>query len=105
MSHGNSNRNTKLHHLYEIRDKEEDDVFKYGISDNHIDNDGLSKRIRRQLIILNAAVGWLRFFANILRTDTPGRKKAKRIEQEHIERYKEKHGRKPRGNLKWIRLF
>lgn len=81
MSHGNSNKNTKPHHLYEIRDKEEDDIFKYGISDNQIDDDGLSRRIRRQLTILNAAVGWLRFFANILKTDISGRKKAKQLEQ------------------------
>lgn len=30
--HGNSNRNTKQHHLYEIRDSVDDDIFKYGIS-------------------------------------------------------------------------
>lgn len=30
--HGNSNKNNKPHHLYEIRDSEDDDVFKYGIS-------------------------------------------------------------------------
>jgi hypothetical protein len=32
--------------------------------------------------------------------DIPGRKEAKRIESEHIQAYKEKHGQRPRGNLK-----
>ena len=30
--HGNSYENDAPHHLYEIQDKEEDDIFKYGIS-------------------------------------------------------------------------
>jgi len=51
--HGNSNQSKRPQHLYEIKDKQEDTVFKYGISDNSIDEDGLSKRIRNQLIILN----------------------------------------------------
>jgi len=51
IPHGNSNQSNRPQHLYEIRDKQEDTVFKYGISDNPIDEDGLSKRIRNQLII------------------------------------------------------
>ena len=43
--HGNSNRNKKPHHLYEIRDSEDDDVFKYGISHDPIGKDGYSNRI------------------------------------------------------------
>ena len=30
--HGNSLKNDALHHLYEIRDIQEDDILKYGIS-------------------------------------------------------------------------
>ena len=30
--HGNRNDNNNPHHLYEIRDSVDDDVFKYGIS-------------------------------------------------------------------------
>lgn len=30
----------------------------------------------------------------------PGRREAKRIESEYIKAYKEKNGRRPRGNLK-----
>ena len=30
--HGNSLKNTDPHHLYEIRDVQENDIFKYGIS-------------------------------------------------------------------------
>jgi len=38
--HGNSRQSTKEHHLYAIHDKEEADVFKYGISDKPIGEDG-----------------------------------------------------------------
>ena len=40
--HGNSNKNSKPHHLYEIRDSEDDDIFKYGISHYPIGEDGYS---------------------------------------------------------------
>lgn len=96
--HGNSNKNPKPHHLYEIRDSEDDDVFKYGISHDPIDEDGYSNRMRVQVNFLNLGVKWLRFFARILVFDIPGRKEAKRVEREHIRQYREKHGRNPRGN-------
>ena len=38
--------NQKPHHLYGIVNKEDGDIFKYGISDGEIGEDGLSKRIR-----------------------------------------------------------
>lgn len=96
--HGNSNENQKPHHLYEIRDKEEGEVFKYGISHDPIGEDGLSKRIRIQLDILNLGANWLRYFAQILIRNIPGRKKAKELEQQHIDKFEKEHGRKPRGN-------
>jgi len=42
--HGNSLENVNPHHLYEIRDLAENDVFKYGVSDDPIERDGLSKQ-------------------------------------------------------------
>ncbi len=42
--HGNSKRNNKPHHLYEIVDDEQKDTFKYGISCDPIEEDGLSER-------------------------------------------------------------
>jgi len=96
--HGNSNRNKKPHHLYEIRDSEDDDVFKYGISHNPIGEDGYSNRMRVQVDFLNLGVKWLRFFARILLFDIAGRKEAKRIEREYIRKYREEHGQNPRGN-------
>lgn len=96
--HGNSNKNNKPHHLYEIRDSVDDDVFKYGISHDPIDEDGYSKRMRTQVDFLNLGVKWLRFFARILLFDIPGKKEAKRIERQHIRKYKEEHGQRPRGN-------
>lgn len=96
--HGNSNRNKKPHHLYEIRDSEDDDVFKYGISHEPIGKDGYSKRMRVQVDFLNLGAKWLRFFARIILFDIVGRKEAKRIERDYIRKYRESHGQNPRGN-------
>lgn len=96
--HGNSNKNNKPHHLYEIRDSVDDDVFKYGISHDQIDEDGYSNRMRIQIDFLNLGVKWLRFFGRILLLDLPGKKEAKRVERQHIRKYKEENGHRPRGN-------
>lgn len=96
--HGNSNKNNKAHHLYAIHDVEEDDVFKYGISSKPIDEDGYSSRMREQVDFLNRAVGWFRFFAEVLVRGIPGRIKARQLEDEYIEAYHQKHGRNPKGN-------
>jgi hypothetical protein len=52
--HGNSYKNEKLHHLYAIMDSELDDVFKFGITDDSIEFDGLPKRVREQFICSTA---------------------------------------------------
>ena len=96
--HGNSLQNPNPHHLYEIRDKKDGDVFKYGISDDPIGSDGMSKRMRNQIAILDNAVDWLRFVGNILLRNIPGRARAKEMEDEYIDRYFDEHGRNPRGN-------
>lgn len=36
--HGNSKKNSRKQHLYEIYDDQEKEVFKYGISREEIDN-------------------------------------------------------------------
>lgn len=97
--HGNSKKNDREHHLYAIYDSEEDDIFKYGISDKPIGNDGYSRRMREQVDYLNRAVGWLRFFAEIIIRGIGGRKKALKIEDEYVEAYREKNGKNPRGNI------
>jgi hypothetical protein len=97
--HGNSKQNDKLHHLYAIDDAEENDIFKYGISDKPIDDDGYSARMREQIDYLNRAVGWFRFSADILIRDIEGRAKALDIEDAYITAYKKKNGRNPRGNV------
>ena len=53
--HSNSNQNDKPHHLYEVWDMQEEEVFKYGISSDPIEADGLSKRIREQIQGMNLA--------------------------------------------------
>lgn len=98
--HGNSTKNNNRHHLYEIWDKKEKDVYKYGISDDPIEEDGLSKRIRDQLSLFNNVANWVRFIARIILDNIPGRKKALEIEDEYIDAYEKKYGKPPRGNRK-----
>ncbi len=98
-AHGNSNLNTKPHHLCEIRDSVDDEVFKYGISHDQVDDDGYSNRMRVQVNFLNLGVNWPRFFARILVLDIYGRMEAKRMERKYIRQYSVQHGSKPRGNL------
>lgn len=88
--HGNSIDNKRPHHLYEIRDIQENDVFKYGISQDPIESDGLSKRLRDQLSLYNVVAGFIRFFARILIKNIPDREEAIKVEKEHIQAYKEK---------------
>jgi hypothetical protein len=97
--HGNSLKNKKSHHLYEIHDREEDDIFKYGISDSPIDDEGQSRRMKSQVNYLNKAVGWLRYFAVLVINGITGKSKARELENEQITKYEQKHGRKPRGNV------
>jgi hypothetical protein len=88
MGHGNSYENKELHHLYEIIDRLDDDVFKYGISFKPIGKDGLSDRVREQVNLLNRVDKWQRFYARILIFNIPGKREAKRLEIEHILIYK-----------------
>ena len=96
--HRNSNQNDGPHHLYEIWDKGEDELFKYGISDDPIEEDNLSDRIRDQLYYLNLAAGWVRYTGRIILTDIAGRVIARQIEEARIEVYLKEHGMRPRGN-------
>ena len=98
--HGNSLNNEKDHHLYAIHDRKEKDTFKYGISDKPIGEDGYSSRMREQINYLNAAVGIIRYVGEILIKGIIGRRKARQLEDEYIETYERKKGRKPRGNRK-----
>ena len=97
--HGNSKANPNLHHLYDIFKRSDRDTFKFGISDDPIEEeDGLSARARDQLEEMNLAAEYDKFGAEILITGIPGRMKALRIERTHIDAYYEEHGRNPKGN-------
>ncbi len=97
--HGNAKLNDNLHHLYEVFKRIDRDTFKYGISDDPIDEeDGLAARVREQLEEWNMAAEYQKFGAEILLKDIPGRAAALRIERQHIDAYFEKHGRNPVGN-------
>lgn len=101
--HGNNLKNKKLHHLYQIWDSQKKEVFKYGISADPIDKNGLSFRIAEQLELYNLAADANRYTAKILLENIPGRKIAEQIEVEHILAFEKKHGRKPRANRKKIK--
>lgn len=65
-----------------------------------IEKDGLSKRARSQVAYLNRLYEWIRFFGRILKKDISGKKAAKEIESKFIKDYEDKHGRKPKGNVR-----
>ena len=96
--HGNSKKSDKPHHLYEIRDSKRNDVFKFGISGEPLNSDGSSPRAKAQVQLFNALVGWARFFARVLMTNIPGRRKARDLEDQFIDEYERKYGERPRGN-------
>ncbi|MEM8526309.1 MAG: hypothetical protein AAGG68_16830 [Bacteroidota bacterium] len=83
--HGNSLDNDKPHHSYEITDTQENDVFKYVISDDPVEEDGLSARLRRQINFMNLIVGWIRFVDKVLVFNINGRKEARDLEDDYIE--------------------
>jgi hypothetical protein len=96
--HGNANKSKLPHHLYEIIDKKDKDVYKYGISGDPLNEDGSSPRAEEQVSLFNTVVAWARFFARIILRDIPGREQARKIEDDHIENYRNQHGHYPRGN-------
>jgi hypothetical protein len=97
--HANSHENDAEHHLYEIFDVERDTVYKYGICGKPLLSDGTSPRANEQIATFNRAVGLVRFFATVLLTGIPGRKRAEEIEDEYVDVYRKKHGHNPPGNL------
>ncbi|MEL7220810.1 MAG: hypothetical protein AAGJ93_05785 [Bacteroidota bacterium] len=96
--HRNSHQNQEPHHLYEFFDQQENEVFKYGISSDPIEEDGLSRRMRRQQDIFNLAAGWFRYLVKILIKNIPGRKAAEILEDEHLDAFEKENSRLPRGN-------
>ena len=98
MGHGNSYPNDEPHHLYEIIDRVDESVFKYGISYKKIGKDGLSERIHQQINLLNRVDKWNRFFARILLTNIPGKQEARILEKQYITNYTKTYGERPRGN-------
>ncbi len=99
MVHGNSYQNKKLHHIYVIYDKQDDAIYKYGISHDAIDTDGLSARLRDQLDLFNRIAGWSRFYGEIIVQSIEGRLAARQQEQALINAYKSQFGKRPNGNL------
>ena len=98
--HGKSLKNDKPHHLYQMDDLKQEEVFKYGISDDPIEADGLSKRLRDKLDLMNLIVGYIRFVGKIIMKRINGRKEALKIEDRHITDYEKAKGKRPRGNRK-----
>lgn len=84
--------------MYEIWDKKEGEVYKYGISDKPIEEDGLSGRVRDQVYHMNLTENWVRYFGRVLVRDISNRILAKQMEKACIEACIKEHGRRPRGN-------
>ena len=99
MFHGNSYQNDKRHHLYAIFDREDESVYKYGISDDAVEADGLSERVREQVILFNRIAKWPRFFGVVLEREIAGRRKARAVERAFIRAFQVEFGRRPIGNL------
>jgi hypothetical protein len=97
--HGNALDNPNPHHLYEIYKKADKDTYKYGISDDLVEKDGLSARARNQTNEMNRAAEFEKYAAEVLLADIPGRAQALKVEREHIDAYFEKHGHNPTGNI------
>jgi hypothetical protein len=97
--HANSHENDALHHLYEIFDVERDTTYKYGVCGKPLNPDGSSPRANEQIALYNRLVGMIRFFARVLLTGIPGRKRAEEIEDQFIDNYRAQHGHNPPGNL------
>ena len=62
--------------------------------------DGLSSRVRNQVYQMNLPENWLRYIGQILIKDIANRTLAKSLEDEYVDIYITKHGRRPRGNPK-----
>ena len=98
MHHGNDKRNKNEHHLYEIRDRQRNGLYKYGICGKPLNKDGSPPRANEQVSLFNRVVVWSRFFANILLKGIKGRRKAEEIEDQYINEFKKEYGHKPPGN-------
>lgn len=96
--HGNAKGNPDFYHLYEMFDRETGIVFKYGISADAIEKDGLSKRLREQIEYANLVVGWNKFTDWIIKVNIAGNAKARIMEDEYIEAFYKKNGKYPVGN-------
>ncbi|MCB1158769.1 MAG: hypothetical protein KDK45_14810, partial [Leptospiraceae bacterium] len=71
--HGNSHDSEEEHHLYQIIDNEKKDIYKYGICGKPLKADGSSTRANHQVDLLNRAVGWCRYIAEVILTKIKGR--------------------------------
>ena len=96
--HGNDKDNQDFYHLYEMIDRETGLIFKYGISADPIEKDGMSKRLKEQIEYANLIVGWERFAGWIIRVNIEGNAKARIVEGEYINAFFVEYGKYPIGN-------
>lgn len=97
--HGNDLDNPNDHVLYGVYDHEDRVLIKFGISEQKdVNNSKLPSRLLSQLITWNRVVGFIRFTGRVLIWMIPGRLKARRLEDDLVDKYTEKHGGQPRGN-------
>jgi len=96
--HGNSNSNPDEHHLYGIFEVETNELYKYGISNQPLNDDGSSPRANQQLSVFNQLFGYIKFYAKVLINKISGRIEVKKLENTYIANHIAKFGKPPRGN-------
>lgn len=96
--HSNLLQHLNTHHLYIIYDFEQQQIFKFGISDKSVNALYTSSRLFGQITLFNKVAGWKRFSGRIIRFPIQGRLNARRLEDEYILKFKDKYGQFPRGN-------
>ncbi len=97
--HGNSLKSQKKHHVYQIDDRTQMDIYKYGISGGKLNKNGTSRRANRQANKLNRPLSFIRYIPKVLFTNIPGRVAALAIEYNLVcNIYLKQKGRKPDGN-------
>jgi RHS repeat-associated protein len=121
--HGNNASSTNPQHVYEIKDNQTGETYKYGISGRPLNQDGSSPRANTQVNALNNNPSLAaqktgeatdtsrfgpgkedRFTATLVKKDIQGdskgtaREKALALEQKKVDKFYDKNGRRPNGN-------
>lgn len=96
--HGNKLDHDAEQHLYVIYDHKERTIFKFGVSKEPLDDDGKCSRMKKQVAEGNRWANMIRYVARVIIRSIQGRRKARSLEDDLVNKYQQKHGQLPRGN-------